>query len=131
MVVACHDHSYVLNTQKAFLKIPSFTKVYLLWVCILFWQIVHPILHISCTDIASVPSLLFFHDTALIAKKEKVSQALSHFQTIIFMIVLGIHSRAMLPEKIANLLRGFPQFSFEIFFQLSYHQPFYTLIFTW
>ena len=40
----------------------------------------------------AVPSLFFQH-AALIAK-EKVSQALSHFQTIIFMVALGIHSRA-------------------------------------
>ena len=38
MVVACQGHSCVLNTQKALLKIPGFTIVYLLGVYILFSQ---------------------------------------------------------------------------------------------
>ena len=38
MVVACQGKSYVLNTWKNFLKIPSFTILYLLGVCILFSQ---------------------------------------------------------------------------------------------
>ena len=38
MVVACEGHSYVFNTQKAFLKIPGFTLVYVQVVYIISWQ---------------------------------------------------------------------------------------------
>ena len=33
MVVAFQGHSYVMNTSKTFLNVPSFTVVYLLGVC--------------------------------------------------------------------------------------------------
>ena len=38
MGVAFHGNNYVINTQKAFLKIPGFTIVYVLGLYIISWQ---------------------------------------------------------------------------------------------
>ena len=54
MSIACQGHCYILNTQKAFLKIPSFTIVYLLGVCILFSQGVSTYLRPSIRNILTL-----------------------------------------------------------------------------
>ena len=126
MVIACQGHSCIMNTLKAFFKIPSFTIVYLLRVFILFWwgvctnySVFHPshFLHmVECRPTGTFLSIIPSQSAMNLSQDEDLST------TYLFSsFLLAVLQEACLPKF--HTMLGFRIDYFRIFLLSQQSQP--------